>query len=96
MDYRYSEDVLNKLREILKHDTMSKVKGLISRNQEVKRSKGSNRGWLELKDGRVTILYGQTDYSKTIDDYSNYYENNYFIDNYLSLYNQILDKKWKM
>lgn len=93
--YQYSEDVLNKLRDIIKLDTESKVKGLISRNQEVKSSKGNNRGWLELKDGRVTILYGQTDYHRTIDYYSNYYENNYFIDNYLSLYNQILDKKWK-
>ncbi len=94
-NYGYSNQVLYNLRDVLKLDTESKVKGLIARNQVVKSFNGNHRGWTELKDNKVIILYGQTDNFMPVNDYPDYFENSYFIDGYLSLYSQILDKKWK-
>jgi len=94
-NYVYSNKVLRELREVLKRDTEGKVNGLIARNQVVKSLNGNHRGWTELKDNKVIVLYGQTDNFMPVNDYPDYFENSYFIDSYLNLYSQILDKKWK-
>jgi hypothetical protein len=94
-NYNFKGEELVNLKGILSKNTREKVEEIVERNLTAKKSVRNGRGWIEIKPNNIVVLYGQTNYKVVDIDFNQYSENNYFIDTYLGLYNQILEKGWK-
>lgn len=86
-DYYFSSPIMNELKQIILMNNVELVDNLIERNRIVsKRRNGFN--WVDKKNDSYIVYYGETSKSYDIMD-SNYWENPYFIQSYLHLFNTI-------
>jgi hypothetical protein len=87
LKYSFHSSLLNELNQYRKLTGIASTTALIKRNAEVSKRRGGSP-WIDQQNGKFVVYYGETNRGMS-EMPENHWENSYFIQSYLRLFNAI-------